>query len=709
MKKYFSIFSVILFVLILLLSFASCRAAGAKEDLTIGVTILDADGERINVSQITCTLGGDMQFRSSVMGGRSQSVKWSVSGGNSADTSIDNSGKLSVGASELAGAILTVKVTYTKDSNFFSTIEVRCVTPGIPPDPPDDISAGPKYLITINPGFPEDGGTITSDKETAYAGELVTLTIEPAEGYELSSFNVVGNTKVTIASLKTRTFKMPASNVTIISAWRLDPWAGGSDDWVTKDGGIVLYSNGNFHPNIEIHLAGGVVLPTGTTDFTTNPNNGNKEDFGLQADNGGVSPTGGTKSIRRDSMNLFAAPGFEVDLSRVTAISFWIKALPRDNAPVLYVEEFGLGRNRRTSNNSYRVTAMNTVIGKEWQKVIIPLPARKAVFVDELFYVWGARHGDIWIDQIELITNEVVSMEIIMPEPEPINAYPCNTKISSLLKGLKFEFSYEGINEKGYLYDDINFEPWMGYPYTYNFTGDVTRHLTRVIPVPGGSSFELTVSLDSISKSKSIQIDELTDWMFSDFEYYYTESGFWFWGSGQWSGFGWAERPDANNRKYAMQCGINNEWMGMGRKGQNWDFTPFKSIAFWFAVDSNVSVPAPTEANPDARTGIRVRSESGYKFGLETGKEGTPSYKLFLSPELSVSEVNTFERFVFNMNEFISDDAEMTPITSADLSAVSGWRIVCSDKKNLSYTDDNGTHEGIDEWPNIAEIYALIE
>ncbi len=73
------------------------------------------------------------------------------------------------------------------------------------------------YTITIEPS---ENGTVTADKQTAHVGETVTLTITPAEGYELDQLNVPlteGNTFNMLAGdvIISATFKMIDYTVTI--------------------------------------------------------------------------------------------------------------------------------------------------------------------------------------------------------------------------------------------------------------------------------------------------------------------------------------------------------------------------------------------------------------------------------------------------------------------------------------------------------------
>ncbi len=74
--------------------------------------------------------------------------------------------------------------------------------------------------ITI---MPAEHGTVTADKPTARYGETVTLTITPAEGYELEELRVMaGETEVdVVASEDGHYFVMPAANVVISAVFKV--------------------------------------------------------------------------------------------------------------------------------------------------------------------------------------------------------------------------------------------------------------------------------------------------------------------------------------------------------------------------------------------------------------------------------------------------------------------------------------------------------
>ena len=69
-----------------------------------------------------------------------------------------------------------------------------------------------KYDVTVQQG---ENGTVTVDKMKAEAGERITLTVAPNEGYEAEKVSVTGGVTVTKVNDTTYTFPMPEENVTV--------------------------------------------------------------------------------------------------------------------------------------------------------------------------------------------------------------------------------------------------------------------------------------------------------------------------------------------------------------------------------------------------------------------------------------------------------------------------------------------------------------
>ncbi|MBO5585182.1 MAG: hypothetical protein J5924_02250 [Bacteroidaceae bacterium] len=110
---------------------------------------------------------------------------------------------------EQAGAVkIGVQGVTDKQYNWMSFSNFRLV----------QLEAAPTtYAITISGGI--ENGTVEATPATAAEGEIVTLTITPADGYELDELTVMaGETPVTVA--EGYTFEMPASAVTVSATFK---------------------------------------------------------------------------------------------------------------------------------------------------------------------------------------------------------------------------------------------------------------------------------------------------------------------------------------------------------------------------------------------------------------------------------------------------------------------------------------------------------
>ena len=150
----------------------------------------------VNPASATVEQGETRQFTAevAVTGNASQAVNWSVSGHQSAGTTISQGGLLTVGADETA-ATLTVTAVSQVDSSKKSSAIVTVVAPGTPIQPA-------AYTVTVeNDGNGTAQASVTSAKE----GEEVTLTAEPKEGYRFKEWQVVPEDIV----IEGNTFTMP--------------------------------------------------------------------------------------------------------------------------------------------------------------------------------------------------------------------------------------------------------------------------------------------------------------------------------------------------------------------------------------------------------------------------------------------------------------------------------------------------------------------
>ena len=73
-------------------------------------------------------------------------------------------------------------------------------------------AATPTYTVS---GYPSDNGTVTTDKTTVEAGVTVTLTVTPADGYQLSAIWINNTKDATVIGKTEVSFAMPAEDVDI--------------------------------------------------------------------------------------------------------------------------------------------------------------------------------------------------------------------------------------------------------------------------------------------------------------------------------------------------------------------------------------------------------------------------------------------------------------------------------------------------------------
>lgn len=121
-----------------------------------------------------------------------------------------------VSLSKYNGKTIQIGFKYTSTDQLAGTWEIRNfkVTDIKAPEAPTE------YTITVNSS---ENGTVSASADKAVAGAEITLSIEPASGYELKSLSVLDadNAPVTVTDNK---FTMPASNVTVSATFQeIDP------------------------------------------------------------------------------------------------------------------------------------------------------------------------------------------------------------------------------------------------------------------------------------------------------------------------------------------------------------------------------------------------------------------------------------------------------------------------------------------------------
>lgn len=102
--------------------------------------------------------------------------------------------------------------------------------------PADDVVITATFTLKSYDVLVENGadanGTVVADKSTAKAGEKVTLTVTPAEGYHLNSIACEdeSDTEITKEEDGTYTFTMPANSVQIIAVFEAHDYNSGERD-----------------------------------------------------------------------------------------------------------------------------------------------------------------------------------------------------------------------------------------------------------------------------------------------------------------------------------------------------------------------------------------------------------------------------------------------------------------------------------------------
>ncbi len=179
--------------------------SGKSDTCTVTVTQTPVTGVTLDQTSLTLTEGETGNLIATVQpeNATNKNVTW-----ESSDTSVatvdENGVVTAVGAGT---ATITVK---TQDGDFTATCTVTVERPYTPPP------ANPNYRIDVTT---TEGGTVTKDPAAAKAGETVTLTPAPEEGYEVGEVIVTdrfGDTvEVTANPDSTYTFTMPSGQVRV--------------------------------------------------------------------------------------------------------------------------------------------------------------------------------------------------------------------------------------------------------------------------------------------------------------------------------------------------------------------------------------------------------------------------------------------------------------------------------------------------------------
>lgn len=173
------------------------------------------------------TVNGDTSYKKGTINSFSSGKLWEV--GNTTG-SYGSYKALKVMGFSSSDYPLTVKISATdyedlsitversgKPSNYTYKATVQSNGSGESPDTPSAES----YAITVGTS---ENGTVTADKETAKAGETVTLSVAASKGYELNSLTVTGTSNKVVDTTKTTdgtyTFTMPGEEVKVTATFK---------------------------------------------------------------------------------------------------------------------------------------------------------------------------------------------------------------------------------------------------------------------------------------------------------------------------------------------------------------------------------------------------------------------------------------------------------------------------------------------------------
>lgn len=113
-----------------------------------------------------------------------------------------------------------IEIKVEKDTSKYPYVYTATIESNGSGENPDTPSAE-SYAITVGAS---ENGTVTADKETAKAGETVTLSVVADKGYELGTLTVSGTNSEVVETTKTTdgtyTFTMPGEAVTVTATFK---------------------------------------------------------------------------------------------------------------------------------------------------------------------------------------------------------------------------------------------------------------------------------------------------------------------------------------------------------------------------------------------------------------------------------------------------------------------------------------------------------
>jgi len=344
---------------------------------------------------------------------------------------------------------------------------------------------GKEYEIVIANPIPNGTIRVIPNTKIAYQEDTVILTLQPDDGYWPEAVSVKrqdtdeallltsrGNTR--------RSFVMPASDVTVTASFSQTP-PDGPEPPASRPG--LIFSSGYFFNTAVLTekdcqvswycddiegINGGQVIRVGP-------------EYGGQG--GGFSITVSAESA--------------IDLNgTMNALSFWARS--PDAISIQYVT-VGAGAIGHGGDYAVSYTGEDNKgisIDDEWTRVIVPIPKRVSVHIDEIFDLWipASEEGRVlYIDEIELISVSLSIDRIDLREPDEISPSG-RTPVSKILRGMKVVYSVDQ-TPVSLFNENVQFENY--HTVQYQAVGAAQIDDDMLVTQSGGGVYAFTVTLDA--------------------------------------------------------------------------------------------------------------------------------------------------------------------------------------------------------------------
>ncbi|HJB31659.1 MAG TPA: Ig-like domain-containing protein, partial [Candidatus Oscillibacter excrementavium] len=216
----------------------------------------------LDKTSLALDVGGTAQLTATVQPEEATNKNVTWTSGAPTVATVDNTGKVT--AHSAGTAAITVTTADGAHTAQCTVTVTAPVTPEEPVTPPSDDSE-PTYSPSLDVG---DGGTVQVNPRTPEAGEEVTLTVTPDEGYAVEEVSVTDRdgdeVEVTDNGDGTYTFEQPRGRVTIEVTFREtvpampfadvpeDHWARDAIAWAYENGYVSGTSAAAFSPGASI-------------------------------------------------------------------------------------------------------------------------------------------------------------------------------------------------------------------------------------------------------------------------------------------------------------------------------------------------------------------------------------------------------------------------------------------------------------------------